>query len=119
MIAPPKRAYEAPASGDGYRVLVDRMWPRGVARQALSLDAWRKDLAPSAALRKWFAHDPRKWDGFKGRYFGELDSHPEAIKDLVRQARVGRLTLVYGAKNEKFNNAVALQEYLERHMRSQ
>jgi uncharacterized protein YeaO (DUF488 family) len=109
-----KRAYEAPAKSDGCRVLVDRVWPRGVTRDALRLDAWIKDVAPSAGLRKWFAHDPSRWDAFKKRYFGELDARPEAIALLLETCRRGTVTLVFGAKDIEHNNAVALQEYLAR-----
>jgi uncharacterized protein YeaO (DUF488 family) len=78
-----KRAYEEASGNDGYRVLVDRVWPRGVTREALQLDAWLRDLAPSTALRKWFAHDPEKWKQFKQRYFRELDDHPEEVGRLL------------------------------------
>jgi uncharacterized protein YeaO (DUF488 family) len=108
-----KRAYEEPSGNDGYRVLVDRVWPRGVTRERLQLDAWMKELAPSSTLRKWFAHDPRKWRQFKRRYFDELDERPEEVDRLLEMLATGRVTLVYSARNEKFNNAVALQEYLE------
>jgi len=110
-----KRAYEAAAASDGCRVLVDRLWPRGVAKEDLAIDAWVKEAAPSTALRKWFGKDPTKWVEFKQRYFVELDDQGEAL-DAVRAACSGAtLTLVFGAKDEAHNNAVALQEYLERH----
>jgi uncharacterized protein YeaO (DUF488 family) len=112
-----KRAYEPPAAGDGYRALVDRVWPRGLTKDALELDAWLKDLAPSAALRKWFGHDPKKWEEFRERYFRELDGQGPAIEELARRAREGRLTLVFAARDEKRNNAVALKDYLERRAR--
>jgi len=89
------------------------VWPRGLSREALQIDVWLKDLAPSTALRQWFAHDPGKWAGFKRRYFTELNDNPEIINSLIQRARSGRLTLVYAAKNEKFNNAVALKAYIE------
>ncbi|MFZ0468012.1 MAG: DUF488 domain-containing protein [Thiogranum sp.] len=111
-----KRAYEPPSPGDGSRVLVDRVWPRGITRESLQVDAWLKDLAPSTALRKWFAHEPEKWKAFKQRYFKELDEHPEEIRKLVQRAAAGRLTLVYAARNEKFNNAAAMKKYIERMM---
>jgi uncharacterized protein YeaO (DUF488 family) len=109
-----KRAYEPPAPGDGRRVLVDRIWPRGVARDDLRLEAWLKELAPSPGLRKWFGHDPSKWREFKERYARELDQHPEALAQLLEMAKAGRITLVFGAKDTEHNNAVALKEYLER-----
>jgi uncharacterized protein YeaO (DUF488 family) len=112
-----KRAYEPPAASDGYRALVDRVWPRGVTKDALELDAWLKDLAPSTALRKWFGHDPEKWQEFRERYFRELDGRAPAIEELARRASEGRLTLVYGARDAERNNAVALRDYLERRLR--
>jgi uncharacterized protein YeaO (DUF488 family) len=112
-----KRAYEPPAPGDGRRVLVDRIWPRGVARDDLRIDAWLKELAPSAGLRKWFGHDPSKWEEFKERYFRELDERPDALAQLLEIARSGRVTLVFGARETEHNNAVALREYLEQRSR--
>ena len=108
-----KRAYDEPAQNDGRRVLIDRIWPRGVKKEDLALDDWCKEVAPSNDLRQWFDHDPEKWDQFKQRYFEELADRPDAISDLAKTAREGRLTLVYAASEEKFNNAVALKEYLE------
>lgn len=110
-----KRAYDAPAGSDGSRVLVDRVWPRGVTKEKLKADAWLKNIAPSTPLRKWFGHDPQKWDEFRKRYFKELDSHPEEVRLLREKARHGSLTLVFGAKEERFNNAEAIKEYLESH----
>jgi uncharacterized protein YeaO (DUF488 family) len=109
-----KRAYDAPAKSDGRRVLVDRIWPRGVSKDELGLDDWFKDLAPSARLRTWFGHDPAKWEVFKDRYFRELDERPEAVERLVEKRREGTLTLIFGAKDIQHNNAVALKEYVER-----
>lgn len=109
-----KRAYDAPADSDGSRVLVDRIWPRGVSRDALRLDDWAKGVAPSTELRKWFDHDPAKWAAFKDRYFRELDEQPRAVGALLTKARAGSLTLVFGAKNMDCNNAAALKEFLER-----
>ena len=109
-----KRAYNPPAPGDGRRVLVDRIWPRGVARDDLRIDAWLTELAPSSGLRKWFGHDPGKWQEFKERYARELDGRPDALAPLLEMAKAGRLTLVFGAKDTEHNNAVALKEYLER-----
>lgn len=108
-----KRAHEAPATSDGQRVLVDRMWPRGLSKDKLQLDDWVKDVAPSSELRKWFGHDPEKWAGFKERYFAELDARPEAVATLRERLDRGRLTLVFGAKDTEHNNAVALKAYLQ------
>ncbi len=110
-----KRAYAAPTRGDGCRILVDRMWPRGVSKHDLKIDEWSRDIAPSTRLRKWFAHDPAKWQEFKERYFAELDSHPETVEHLLQSCRRHTLTLVCGAKDIQHNNAVALREYLQRH----
>ncbi|HEY9549865.1 MAG TPA: DUF488 domain-containing protein [Kiloniellaceae bacterium] len=112
-----KRAYDPPAKADGQRVLVDRVWPRGVTKEALRLDGWLKEAAPSTALRKWFGHDPAKWDGFRERYFRELDAQPEAVATLLERCARGRVTLVYGAKDSAHNQAVALKTYLERRQR--
>lgn len=109
-----RRAYEAPKKSDGYRVLVDRVWPRGVKKEQLKLDAWRKQLAPSTRLRKWFGHDPAKWTEFKRRYFRELIEQREDIRELRKKAERGRLTLVFAARDTEFNNAVALKEYLQK-----
>ncbi|WP_324754406.1 DUF488 domain-containing protein [Roseovarius sp. Pro17] len=106
-----RRAYEDMAENDGYRVLVDRLWPRGVAKDDLKLDDWCKNVAPSDDLRKWFDHDPDKWDEFQSRYRKELDSS-DAVDDLIERVKAGRVTLIYGAKDEAHNNAVALREYL-------
>ncbi|MDE2088814.1 MAG: DUF488 domain-containing protein [Gammaproteobacteria bacterium] len=110
-----KRVYEAPGKGDGFRVLVDRLWPRGVSKDQARVGLWLKEIAPSDALRKWFGHEPAKWDEFKRRYFKELDGEAELVQTLRGQAAKGAVTLLYGAKEERFNNAVALKEYLDRH----
>ena len=110
-----KRAYDAPAKSDGRRVLVDRLWPRGVSKDELRLDDWLKEVAPSAGLRKWFGHDPAKWGAFKNRYFRELDEQSEAVERLLARGRERTVTLVFGAKDVHHNDAVALKEYLERH----
>ena len=112
-----KRAYDPPAKSDGRRILVDRVWPRGIARDDLQIDAWLKDLAPSTELRKWFGHDPAKWDEFRKRYAGELEQRSEALEELVEKARAGRVTLVFSAKDTEHNNAVALKEHLERRLK--
>jgi uncharacterized protein YeaO (DUF488 family) len=108
-----KRAYDPPARSDGYRVLVDRIWPRGIAKEDLKVDAWLKEVAPSTALRKWFGHDPKKWDEFRRRYARELEPHAAALEQLVERARAGHVTLVFAAKDTEHNNAVALREHLE------
>lgn len=110
-----KRIYEAPANRDGRRVLVDRLWPRGVSKEDARLTAWMKELAPSDALRQWFGHDPEKWDEFQRRYRKELQKHKEALAELQSMAEEKRLTLVYSAKDEKHNNAEALKRVLARH----
>jgi uncharacterized protein YeaO (DUF488 family) len=108
-----ERAYGPAQRRRGARYLVDRIWPRGVARSDLELDDWMRDVAPSDRLRHWFAHDPRRWDRFKERYFAELEARPEAVAPLLAAAERGDVTLVFGAKDEAHNNAVALRDYLE------
>lgn len=107
-----KRAYEAPAAADGMRVLVDRLWPRGVRKTEAAIDEWAKDLAPSAPLRKWFGHEPDKWPEFRRRYAEELGRHGEALERLRTLARNGPITLVYAARDEAHNDAVVLREIL-------
>jgi uncharacterized protein YeaO (DUF488 family) len=109
-----KRAWDPPAESDGYRALVDRVWPRGLTKQALRIDAWLKELAPSTALRKWFGHDPARWEEFRERYFRELDGQGPALEQLARRAAEGQVTLVFAARDSERNNAVALKDYLER-----
>lgn len=108
-----RRAYDPPTKNDGKRILVDRLWPRGVSKDELAVDFWMKDIAPSNELRKWYGHDPKKWEQFKARYRKELGAQPDAIAKLVEYVKNGRITLVYSAKNTDLNNAVALREYLE------
>ncbi|MBS0423250.1 MAG: DUF488 domain-containing protein [Proteobacteria bacterium] len=108
-----KRAYESPEPSDGFRILVDRLWPRGVSKDAAQIDWWFKDIAPSTSLRKWFGHDPLKWDEFRNRYFQELDQNPVAVGQLVEHLRRGTVTLVYGAKDKAHSHALALKTYLE------
>lgn len=108
-----KRVYETPSETDGYRVLVDRVWPRGVKKADARIDEWCKDFAPSTSLRKWFGHDPEKWEAFKERYQAELRDHAEVVEHLLAKAREGPLTLVYSAKDPVHNNAVALKAYIE------
>jgi uncharacterized protein YeaO (DUF488 family) len=107
-----KRAYEPASKTDGVRVLVDRLWPRGVSKKAARIDHWLKEIAPSAELRKWFDHDPAKWAKFRAKYFRELDANRETVDQLRELARSGPVTLVFAAKDEEHNDAVALQEYL-------
>ena len=107
-----RRAYDPPGRSDGYRVLVDRVWPRGVSKHDLDLDEWRKEIAPSTRLRQWFGHEPERWKGFQERYFAELEGKQDAVRDLVKRAREGRITLVYGARDPDHNQAVALRAYL-------
>lgn len=108
-----KRIYEDAHAGDGMRVLVDRMWPRGVRKDAAALDAWLRELAPSSALRRWFAHDPARWEGFRHRYAAELDRLAEHWQPLAARARRHRVTLLYAARDEEHNNALALKIYLD------
>ncbi len=108
------RAYEPAKRTDGTRVLVDRLWPRGVSKEAAKIEHWFKEIAPSTALRKWFNHDPAKWEKFRERYFRELDRKAEVVNELQSLARGGTVTLVYSAKDEEHNQAVALKEYLSR-----
>jgi uncharacterized protein YeaO (DUF488 family) len=108
-----KRAYEAPSPHDGFRVLVERLWPRGVKKADAALDLWLKDIAPSPELRKWFSHDPAKWEEFCRRYWAELAGREEAVNLLKEKLRQVRITLVYGSKDEEHNGAVALKKFLE------
>jgi uncharacterized protein YeaO (DUF488 family) len=108
-----KRAFDPASKKDGYRVLVDRIWPRGLRKEEVRIDEWMKDIAPSTELRKWFGHDPVKWEAFRRRYFVELSHRADLVKGLAEVARRGPLTLVYSAKDERHNNAVALREFLE------
>ena len=108
-----KRVYEPAAKSDGYRVLVDRLWPRGLKKEDAALDAWPKELAPSSALRKWFGHDPARWEAFRHRYATELDGTSEFWQPLATKASRRRITLLYGARDDEHNNAVALKCYLD------
>ena len=108
-----KRAYEPPAPADGYRVLVERLWPRGLKKADVAVDLWLKDIAPSSELRRWFSHDPAKWEEFCRRYWAELEAHRDAVDLLKEKLRQGRVTLVYGSKDEEHNAAVALKKFLE------
>jgi uncharacterized protein YeaO (DUF488 family) len=115
-----KRAYERAAASDGYRVLVDRLWPRGVKKEALRLDLWAKDLAPSPELRRWFGHDPARFREFAERYHAELEADParSLLAALVRRAARGPVTLVYGARDEHHNGAVVLRDAVEDALRA-
>ena len=109
-----KRAYLPPAAGDGVRVLVDRLWARGVSKSDAAIDCWMKDLAPSTELRRWFGHDPSRWDEFRRRYKAELSAKSDLLDELRGLVRSGPLTLVFGARDELHNQAVALKEPLSR-----
>nr|WP_240807454.1 DUF488 family protein [Polyangium spumosum] len=114
-----KRAYEAPEAADGHRVLVDRLWPRGVRKDALTIDAWMKEIGPSDELRRWFGHDDARWEEFAARYREELRRGPAAehLNELVALAKRGTVTLVFGAKDERHNQAVVLRDVIERRLR--
>ncbi len=107
-----KRAYEKPAPDDGTRILIDRLWPRGIKKADAALDEWMKELAPSTELRRWFGHDPERWQEFRERYIAELHEHAEAFERLRALARKGKVTLVYAAHDEAHNDAVVLRELL-------
>lgn len=116
MIIKVERIYTYPTenNNDSFRILVDRLWPRGLSKDKVKIDLWLKDIAPSSSLRKWFSHDEKKWNEFKIRYFKELEENSsESISKVLDKASEGPITLLYDAKNEKFNNAVALKEYFE------
>lgn len=108
-----KRVYEPPARGDGLRILVDRLWPRGLSKEEAAIDLWLKEVAPSTGLRKWFGHDPGKWSEFRRRYRAELGGRESAIGTLRQHEARGRVTLLYGARDEAHNQAVVLKEYIE------
>jgi uncharacterized protein YeaO (DUF488 family) len=107
-----KRVYEPADPRDGFRVLVDRLWPRGFTKEKLKADLWLKDASPSTELRKWYGHDPLRWESFKQRYFLELEANPQAVKRLLDEAERGRLTLLFSTRELEYNHAVALKEYL-------
>jgi len=111
-----KRAYEPKSSSDGQRILVDRLWPRGLSKRKVAIDAWMKELAPSSALRRWFAHDPRKWAEFQRRYKLELRTQSVLLDKIAQRALLGRVTLVYGARDEAHNDAVVLSALIQRRM---
>jgi uncharacterized protein YeaO (DUF488 family) len=107
-----KRVYEEPSRTDGLRVLVERLWPRGLSKERAAVDLWLKDLAPSPELRKWFGHDPARWNGFQERYRQELRGKRDAVRLLRQKGRAGRVTLVYPARDEEHNGALALKRLL-------
>ena len=109
-----KRAYETPSPEDGTRILVERLWPRGLTKERAAVDLWMKDVAPSPALRKWFSHDPAKWIHFESRYWKELAENPAALGLLRKEARKGPITLIYAARDKEHNGAVALRKFLRR-----
>jgi uncharacterized protein YeaO (DUF488 family) len=108
-----KRVYEQPEDSDGYRILVDRLWPRGMTKEKAHVDLWLKEIAPSTELRKWFGHDPEKWKRFQGLYETELSNNGGLIEMLTQKARIGTITLLYGARDEKHNEARVLKQVLE------
>ena len=110
-----KRVYDKSMSSDntGYMILVDRLWPRGLAKDKVRIDLWLKDIAPSDQLRRWFGHDPAKWEAFKEKYFAELESKPELVQIIQDKAKDHSVCLLYGAKDQTHNNAVALKELLD------
>lgn len=109
-----KRVYEEPSRSDGDRILVERLWPRGISKEAARIDLWAKDVAPSTELRRWFGHDPDKWDEFKLRYFDELHVRRDSLERILERVRAGKVTFVFASRELKYNNAVALKEFLER-----
>lgn len=111
-----ERIYDNPTgyNNNSFRILVDRLWPRGLRKDKAKIDLWLKDIAPSTSLRKWFSHDERRWHEFKSQYFKELEANSESVSSIIDKAKEGlSITLLYSAKDERFNNAVALKEYLE------
>lgn len=108
-----KRVYETPLASDGCRILVERLWPRGLSKRAARIDVWAKQVAPSTELRRWFNHDVGKWPEFKRRYFKELRAREEEVELILERLRAGRVTFVFASRESRFNNAVALKEYLE------
>ena len=111
-----KRAYEKSSLADGKRILVERLWPRGLRKDQAKIDLWLKDVAPSAELRKWYGHDPEKWKEFKARYWKELEAKPALVADLAVECKADTVTFVFGSKEEKLNSAAALKEYIETHL---
>lgn len=114
MIVHIKRVYEEPDPSDGKRILIDRLWPRGLTKEKAKVDLWLKEIAPTAELRKWFGHEPSKWTEFKKRYQEELQDNHETVNILLSEIKKGKVTLIYSAKDEKYNDAVELKKYLEK-----
>jgi uncharacterized protein YeaO (DUF488 family) len=112
-----KRAYEKPSRADGMRILVERLWPRGLTKVRAAVDLWLKEAAPSPELRKWFGHDPAKWEQFQKRYWKELKEKKEPVQLLKRKSKQGTVTLVYAARDEEHNGALALKRFLQGHQR--
>jgi uncharacterized protein YeaO (DUF488 family) len=110
-----KRIYAPPAEDDGFRILVDRLWPRGLTKEKAKVDLWLKEIAPSDQLRKWYAHDPKKWGEFRKKYFMELDLKKELANQIIQKTKKQDVTLLYSSKEENINNAVALKEYIIEH----
>lgn len=108
-----KRVYEDPEETDGRRILVDRLWARGLSREKAKVDVWVKEIVPSTELRRWYAHDPNKWAEFKSRYFAELEANPGQVEEILGEIQAGIVTFLYSSKEEQLNNAVALKEYME------
>ncbi len=108
-----KRVYDPAATDDGRRFLVERLWPRGLKKESLKMDGWVKDVAPSDALRRWFGHDPAKWEEFRHRYAAELSENSSSWQPLLAEARHGTVTLLYSAHDQEHNNAIALKSFLE------
>jgi uncharacterized protein YeaO (DUF488 family) len=107
-----KRVYEPPSASDGTRILVERLWPRGLSKARAAIDLWAREVAPSAELRAWYGHDPARWEEFRRRYRAELDDKGDLLQDLKRALREGPVTFVYAARDQEHNSAVVLQEYL-------
>jgi len=111
-----KRVYDQSSQDDGKRILIDRLWPRGLKKEDAQIDEWLKEIAPSNELRKWFNHDPNKWSEFKKKFFTELLGKRDMVEGIINTARKGTVTLLFGSKEERFNNAVALKEYIDSRM---
>ncbi len=109
-----KRVYEQPERSDGYRILVDRLWPRGLTKKKANVDLWLKDVGPSTELRKWFGHDPKKWSGFKAKYKRELKAKKDLLSQIRAASKKGTVTLIYGARDTEHNEAVIVLEYLKK-----
>jgi uncharacterized protein YeaO (DUF488 family) len=108
-----KRVYEPPTDIDGIRILVDRLWPRGLSKAEAKIDFWAREVAPSTELRRWYQHEPEKWPEFQRKYISELQNHPEAVQELIAKLGNGNATLLFGSKETGLNNAAVLKEYLE------